>query len=73
MEIAPGLLRGAIVVLAAFALVFWRQRRRNIPLADAAHRGTIAAMLAAIVYIALELILFEIGYPLPGSTPSGGA
>ena len=71
--VAPGLLRAALVVLAAFGAVFWRRRRRGAVLADAVHRGTIAAMLAAVLYIALELVLYELGIPLPGSTRSGDA
>ena len=67
IDIAPGILRAVIVVVAAFALVCWRQRRRRASLADAVHRGTVAGILAAILYVALELILYEFGVPLPGS------
>ena len=73
IDVAPGVLRAAIVILAAFAIVFWRQRRRGAVVADAAHRGTIAAMLATILYVALELVLFELGVPLPGSSRLDGA
>ncbi len=71
-DVAPGLLRAAVVVVAAFGAVFWLQRRRGTVVADAAHRGTIAALLAAVLYVALELILYELGIPLPGSARSVG-
>ena len=73
IEVAPGILRAAAIVVLAFGIVFWRVRRREGPIADAVHRGVIAAMLAGVLYVVLELVLYEVGFPLPGSSRTAGA
>lgn len=67
---APGLLRAVAVIALVSAAVFWRQRRRGASAADAAHRATIGGILALIGYILAEIVLFQAGLPLPGSTRS---
>lgn len=60
--IAFGALRLAVVVAAMFAITFLRMRRRNLSIADCLHRGIVHAIAAGLVYLLIELALFELGF-----------
>ncbi len=72
MNLESGLFRTAVVAVAAFAamLVYWR--RRGVLWPDAIHRALVAAIVATLFYIVLDIVLYATGFALPGSTASPG-